>query len=72
MTLAKAQGWGLHYVFNLPTNHWTLDVLPTQFTEKVGATQALSFVVQRAGSRDPLSVKTLRLITEFNQSRRNK
>lgn len=69
-TLAKAQGWGLHYVFGIPANRWALEVLPVQFTEKVGAAQALGFVVQRAGARDPLSTKALRLITEFNQTQR--
>jgi hypothetical protein len=69
-TLAKAQGWGLHYVFGLPAKRWALEVLPVQFTEKVGAAQALGFVVQRAGARDPLSTKALRLITEFNQTQR--
>lgn len=68
--LAKSQGWGLHYVFGLPAKRWALEVLPVQFTEKVGAAQALSFVVQRAEARDPLSTKAIRLITEFNQIQR--
>ena len=38
--LAKSQGWGLHYVFGLPAKRWALEVLPVQFTEKVGAAQA--------------------------------
>lgn len=70
VALAKNQGWGLHYVFGLPAKRWALEVLPVQFTEKIGAAQALGFVVQRAQARDPLSVKALRLITEFNQTKR--
>jgi hypothetical protein len=67
---ATARGWNLHYVFNLPSNRWTLDILPTQFTDKVGAAQAKGFVVRQAQAQDQLSIKALRLITEFNLPKR--
>lgn len=67
---AATQGWGLHYVFNLPAERWTIDVLPTQFNARVGAAKAKEYVMSRALSGQPLCVKAMRLITEFNQSRK--
>lgn len=67
---AIARGWNLHHIYNLPAQKWSLGVLPVHFSEKVGAAEALGLVVQHAQHRDQLSVKVLRLITEFNQTKR--
>lgn len=64
---AVGQGWNLHYVFDLSTDRWTLKVLPVQFSPTAGATHALAFVTNQAQLRNPLCVKVLRLITQFNQ-----
>jgi hypothetical protein len=67
MVLAVNQGWNLHHVFNMDTNRWTLNVLPVQFTPTIGATHATALVIQQAQLKNPVCIKALRLITQFNQ-----
>lgn len=55
---AAQYGWGLHYIFDLSTDKWEINVLPIEARPKVSA-------MARAGA--PLPTKALRLISQFGK-----
>jgi hypothetical protein len=63
---AVAQNWDLFHVYDADKTRWVRTVLPITFSTGVGAQQALNHVVAQAKFNNPLSIKALRLIAQFN------
>jgi hypothetical protein len=53
---AAAQGWGVHHVYDLDTKQWGIRILPAE-----AATQ----VVNMARAGQALSLKAIRLMTNY-------
>lgn len=63
---AATQNWGLYHVYDLGRERWVRTILPVTFNETAGAAQALNHVVAQAKFNNPLSIKALRLMAQFN------
>jgi hypothetical protein len=63
---AAAQNWGLFHVYDTTKEMWVMTVLPINFSDTVGAMQALNHVVSQAKFNHSLSLKVLRLMAQFN------
>jgi hypothetical protein len=68
---AATQNWGLFHVYDSDKTRWVRTVLPIRFGPGIGAQQALNHVVAQAKFNNPLSIKALRLIAQFNSGKRN-
>lgn len=65
-TEAARQNWGLFYIYDMDRSKVVRGVLPITFSPTVGATQALNHVVAQAKFNNPLCLKALRLMGQFN------
>jgi len=66
---AAAQNWGLFHVYDTEKAKWLRAILPITFSEKVGAAAALNHVIAQAKFNHQLSIKALRLVSQFNSGK---
>lgn len=69
---AAAQNWGLFHVFDAEKSRWLRTVLPVTFNETATAANALNHVVAQAKFNNPLSIKALRLMAQYNAGTKKK
>ena len=66
ITTANERGWGLYYVFDQKVARWSRTILPTNFDVCKHAQVAAVQVINTAKMNDQLSIKALRLMSQFN------
>lgn len=67
---AASQNWGLYFVYDMERAKWIRTVLPVTFNESAGAVQAMNHVVAQAKFNNQLSIKALRLMSQFNAGKK--
>ena len=68
---AAAQGWGLFQIYDLDKCRWHMNVLPLSFGGHTAA-QAQGLVINQARARHPLSMRALRLMSQYNSGAKQK
>jgi hypothetical protein len=63
---ARERGWGLYYVFDQKVERWSRAILPTDIEAAKHAQVAALQVINTAKMNDQLSIKALRLMSQFN------
>lgn len=58
---AEAQGWGLHHVYDLQRQRWSVMVLGMP-----SAANATRNAITRANAGDKIALKAMQLISKFN------
>lgn len=67
--VAASQNWGLFHVFDLAKQRWSMNVLPLSFEGGKSAEHALRFVLDKARNNQPVAIKALQLIAQFNSKK---
>lgn len=66
---AAAQGWGLFHIYDMQRQRWHMNVLPLAIGPDSTVMGAMNHVLSQARFNHPLSIKALRLMSQFNANK---